>query len=167
MTPTTLPEDWQPTPGDIRYAESKGFCKAQIAEIAESFRAYWLNGPGCRKKWKEWHGGNGAWGTWIRRETPWPAWKREQAEPQKEWYESSLSSPDVKQYPPLKPRIRRMPGPATPLGPEGRRAIMDKIKADEPKRPPRAKIGPRRVPMPDHLREKLIERILEKANDQP
>lgn len=157
-SPTTLPEDWQPTPGDLAYAKSRGICEAQALEIGENIRAYYTqNAKGMKAKWKEWHGGGGVWGTWIRKESPWPAWRVEQNEPQKEWYERGETDQDSEQTKPRnipKPRVKRIPGPARPLGATGRQAIIDKMMADEPPAP-KVEVEPQYRPMPKAVLEKF------------
>lgn len=156
--PHTLPEDWQPTPGDINYAKSKLLCEAQIMEEAEKFKRYFTVGPGSNKPWKLWSTGNGAWGTWIQNVTPWTAWQKEQrghAEPKPEPWELRQPVEPVNPSRIVKPRLRRMPGPGKRYTPQERQAIIDRIEADEPKRPP-VKLRDVRVPMPASERRKLV-----------
>ncbi len=63
---TRLDPGRQPSEHDLEYARKQGFNDAEIDAMWASFVAHFTNGPGRRKTWTNWSGGNGAWGTWVR-----------------------------------------------------------------------------------------------------
>lgn len=51
-----LPENWQPTPDDIAFAESEGFTPLEINREAAQFRDYWHARPdkgACKLNWSQ------------------------------------------------------------------------------------------------------------------
>ena len=166
--PHTMPQDFTLTLGDIQYARSKGFCEPQIMEELESFKRHFIHGPGCKTKWKLWNTGNGAWGTWIQKANKWPAWKVEQAEREQQAERHAAEADQLsmgldkaaqqRNRPKLKPKIKHMPYPPRKLTEsERQKMIQDMREGDSPvSRPSRPRLGPRHVPMPAHLRGKII-----------
>lgn len=89
--------------------------------------------------------------TWLHQRR----WEDEHAEPEKTWWERQPEPTPMQPPRIIKPRVRRMPGPGKRYTPQERQAIIDRIEADEPKRPP-VKLRDVRVPMPASERRKLV-----------
>ena len=164
-----MPQDWQPTPGDRQYAqklEGRWFCDAQIDEMVLEFVEYFTTDPkGSKAKRPGW---SMSWKRWCRHTTPWPEWQkaaverdREQNRKQAEADQLAMGLEQASQErarPKLKPKIKHMPYPPRRLTEsERQKMIQDMRESESPvSRPPRPRLGPRHVPMPAHLRGKII-----------
>jgi len=63
---TRLPEDWQPSPGHLRFAESEGLTASEIEREAAKFRDYWVGRAGAGGVKRDW---SATWRNWIRKST--------------------------------------------------------------------------------------------------
>lgn len=70
-----LPDDWQPTPADWRFARERGLGDASIRDQVERFTDYWRAKPGKDGVKLDW---SATWRTWVRNAVQW-ADKRKQA----------------------------------------------------------------------------------------
>lgn len=165
--PHTLPEDWQPTPGDINYASSQGLSEIQATAEAQDFKNHFTNGPGCNTKWKQWSGGNGAWGTWVRKAYKWPGWRVEKAEQEQQAERKQEEADQMalgleraskeRRRPVRRPKIKPVPFAGKRLTDEERNRLRQQIyDAEIPSRPPPPTLGPAHVPMPEHLRGRIL-----------
>ncbi len=60
---TKLPEDWQPTPGDIAYAQERGLDETDIGDAVANFIEHFTNGNGRNKTRGNW---SLSWKRWVR-----------------------------------------------------------------------------------------------------
>jgi hypothetical protein len=49
-----IPVDWQPSPEDVRFAESRGISTARIADIALKYKNYRETHPTSRRSFRAW-----------------------------------------------------------------------------------------------------------------
>ena len=61
---TRLSEDWQPSPDNLRFAESEGFSASEIEREAAKFRDYWIGRAGAGGVKRDWCA---TWRNWIRK----------------------------------------------------------------------------------------------------
>lgn len=61
---TRLPEDWQPSAGDVAFAEKEGLTPDEISRECSKFRDYWHGLGGQRGTKRDWPA---TWRNWIRR----------------------------------------------------------------------------------------------------
>src|SRR5262249_9677964 len=61
---TRLSEDWQPSPDNLRFAESEGFSASEIEREGAKFRDYWIGRAGAGGVKRDWCS---TWRSWSRK----------------------------------------------------------------------------------------------------
>lgn len=60
---TRLPDDWTPSPAEIRFAAQQNMTLEETSRVAENFRDYWIAKPGAAGRKLDW---SATWRNWVR-----------------------------------------------------------------------------------------------------
>lgn len=62
---TRLPDDWQPSPADLAWAQAERLPDDWVTRATESFRDYWHGVPGGKGRKADW---SATWRNWLRKD---------------------------------------------------------------------------------------------------